>query len=867
MSLSAGSRFGAYEIVGALGAGGMGEVYRARDTRLRRDVAIKVLPAAVANDPERLARFDREARTLAALNHPGIAQIHGLEEGAVSGLPPMLVMELVEGEDLAQRIVRGPLPVEDAIAIARQVADALDAAHTAGIVHRDLKPANIKLRPDGTVKLLDFGLAKAVEPPGATPQSLFGSATITSPAMTMGGVILGTAAYMSPEQARGRPVDKRADIWAFGCVLYEMLTGRPAYDGETVTDVLGSIVKSDPAWDNLPPETPAAARHVMRRCLQKDPVKRLRDIGDAIIELDAAEGSSSATLSNAPGSRRGMPPVLTWVMVLVVAVAAASAGYYARRTTIAPLLKMQLPTHPDIGFIAYPVISPDGRKVAYVARARLWVQGLDDWEPRALAGTESAVRPFWSPDGQWIAYFRSEMLLKVPVAGGPVVRVSALPAVQATFGRVSGTWGEDGVLALSLASGPLLRVPAAGGVPTPFPPLPDGILDLHDVEWLSTTTLLAVAHRSTGIDQIVVVKDGVPRLVLEASDVRRPTYAPTGHLIFERVAPSRGIWAVPFSAPRLEVTGEPFLISAGAEPSIARDGTLAFVRQAADQPRQLSWFSIDGHVSTRVAEPRQWREGLAISRDSRRIIASTDEGMWLFDAETGTRSRVTTHRGDIMPEWVDDQRIVFARTEGGDPVLMLKQLRSGEETVLAQHARFPRATADGRRVVFNIRESLQSRWQIGWIDFDGSQEVKRLGGVHSGARFPTVSPDGTLVAYISGEMGRDEVFLTRLPSGEGKYQISTAGGGWALFSPRGDAVFYRSLESDLMSVPISSPKGELRTGQPQKKFSWPPGWAPYYDLAADGTRGVTAVNPDGGSAPPALSIVQNWQSEFERRTP
>ena len=639
-----------------------------------------------------------------------------------------------------------------------------------------------------------------------------------------------------------------------------MLTGRPAFEGDTVTDVLGSIVKSEPDWERLPSDTPPGARRLLRRCLQKEAGKRLRDIGDAGVDLDVPAASAPAVAA----STRGLPRALLWTAMLLVVVAAATAGYYARRIPVPPLLKVQLPAHPDVGFIAYPVISPDGRKITYVARSRLWVQGLDAWEPRELAGTESAVRPFWSPDSQWIAYFRSEMILKVPAAGGPVVRVATIPAVQATFGTVSGTWSDDGTMALSLSNGPLLRVAASGGDAVPFPPLPEGVVDLHDVEWLAANTLLATAHRAKGLDAVAVVQDGTPRIVLEVTDVRRPTYSPTGHLIYERRNPSSGIWGVSFSITELRVTGEPFLISQGGEPSIARNGTLSFMRQSGDQPRQLAWFSVDGKVGARIAEPRQWTEGVAIAKDSRRIIASTEEGMWMFDVQTGTRSRLTTNSTDITPDWIDDQRIVFVRREGADPVLMLKQLRSGEETVLARQARFPHATADGKRVVFNIREAQGARWQIGWIDLDRPQEIKRLGGAHDGARFPAVSPDGTLVAYVSGEIGRDEVFLTRLPSGEGKYQLSTSGGGWASFSPLGDAVFYRSLDGDFMSVPTSSPKGELTIGQPEKKFGWGSGWAPYYILAPDGKRGVTAVTLERGSAPPALSIVQNWQREFER---
>jgi Tol biopolymer transport system component len=868
MVLTPGARYGTYAILDSLGAGGMGEVYRARDTRLQREVAVKVLPADLASDHERLARFEREARSLAALNHPGIAQIYGLEGGGSQAIPAMLVMELVEGEDLAVRIARGPVPVDDALAIARQIASALDAAHTAGIVHRDLKPANIKLRDDGTVKLLDFGLARTVDGAGAEGrpgQGLPSSPTITSPAMTMRGVILGTAGYMSPEQARGKTVDKRADIWAFGCVLGEMLTGRPVFDGETVTDVLGAIVKSEPDWARLPADTPPWVAHLLRRCLQKDASGRLRDIGDAMVELHGTVEPAPLARPIAPAGTPVARRAAWAAATLLIALAAVGIGYVARRPVEPALLKVQMPVPPDIGYIREPVISPDGRKIVYVGRARLWVQALDEWEPKSLDGTEGAVRPFWSPDSRWIAYFRGQLILKVPAAGGAVVRVGAIPAVQSAFGSHSGSWAEDGTVTASLATGPLLRIPAAGGDATPFPLVPtEGIVDLHDVGGLPGGALLATARRVKGIDAIVVLRDGRLKIVLEATEVRRPVYSPTAHLIYERRTSNAGIWAVPFSLDRLEVTGEPFLVSQGAEPSVARDGTLALDRQGGAPPQQLAWFTLDGMPGARIAEPRPWTEGVAISKDSRRVIATTSEGLWIYDAETGTRRRLTDDPADIMPEWVDDNRVLFVRVANGETVLMLKQLSSGQETALARAARFPRSTADGKRVVFNIRMEGAPQWQIAWIDFDEPREIKRLGGMHIGARFPSVSPDGTLVAYVSGEIGGDEVFLTELPSGEGKYQISTAGGGWTLFSPRGDTLVYRSIDDDLMSVPVASVGGETKIGLPQKLFSWGTGWAPYYDLAPDGKRGVTAV-PIGTSPLPAVSIVQNWQSELLRR--
>jgi hypothetical protein len=630
-----------------------------------------------------------------------------------------------------------------------------------------------------------------------------------------------------------------------------------------VTDVLGSIVKSEPDWGRLPLETPPHTARLLKRCLQKDPAKRLRDIGDAIVELEAAgalEPLPSVPLSAWSRRRRAAG----WTAAgMLIASTAGGLGYYGRRTPEPALLKIQVPVRGDVGFIGEPVISPDGRKVAYVGRSRLWVQALDQWEPQPLAGTEGAVRPFWSPDSRWIAYFRSELLLKVPAAGGPVVRVGGIPAVQAPFGSNSGTWSEDGTIAVSLASGPLLRLPAAGGDVTSLPSLePDGIIDLHDVEWLPDAALLATAHRATGIDAIVVVKDNTPRIVLEAAGVRQPAYSPTGHLVYERRAPNAGIWAVPFSLAALETRGEPFLISEGVEPSLARDGTLAFVRQGTYPPRQLAWFSLDGTLGPRIAEPRDWTEGVAIAKDNRRVIATTEEGLWMYDAAAGTRSRLTNQSGDIMPEWLDAGRVLFVRTERGEPVLMLKHLSSGEEVVLARRARFPRSTADGKRVVFNIRADGAALWQIGWIDLEFPHAIKRLGGPHVGARFPSISPDGTLVSYVSGEIGRDEIFLTQLPGGENKYQISTSGGGWTLFSPLGDAVVYRSLDGDLMSVPVASAGGALKIGQPRKLFTWSPGWAPYYDLAPDGKRGVAAVPLEPGSTRPSVSIVQNWYREF-----
>jgi eukaryotic-like serine/threonine-protein kinase len=867
MSLSAGSFVGPYEIVGKLGEGGMGEVYRARDSKLGRDVALKILPADVAADRDRITRFEREARTLAALNHPHIAQIYGLVEGPHRDGDPTLaeralVMELVDGEDLADRIAHGAIPLDEALPIATQTAEALEAAHDAGIVHRDLKPANIKLRADGTVKVLDFGLAKSSAPgaPGST------AATFTSPAMTQAGVILGTAAYMSPEQARGKPVDKRTDIWAFGCVVYEMLAGRPAFEGETVTDVLSAIVRSDPDWDALPPNTPPALQRILRRCLQKDAAKRLRDAGDFRIEIEeiASETDVLGPPVPAVSPRRARARlVLASVAVLIlVAMAASALTSRLRPTTDARVQKLSISVGGN-GLVREPMISPDGTKVAFVApaKARLSVRTLDQWNVRELEGTEGAVRPFWSPDSQWIAYFRNEQLLKVPAAGGPVVRVAAIPAVQVPLRISSGAWTDDGTITIAIGTGGLFRVSAGGGDLTALPVTPPENKLLMDVRVLPTGALLARLDGDGNRNSIVVVDGDTTHIVYEGGELRRPAYAPPGYLIYSG-ATDNSIWAMPFDLDRLAVTGEPFLITTGTEASVDRHGTLAFV-PFADVPRDLAWFDLEGRAGPRLAEPRQWIEGAAVSRDGRRVLASTSEGIWAYDVETGARSRVTTGTYDITPQWLDANTMLFVRTESLQPVVVLKDLRpSGSERVLARRARFPRVTANGQRIVFNLQdENRQGGWVVAWIDVPDFASVHRLPELHFGARFPTVSPDGTLVAYVSGEVGRDEIYLTRLPGGEGKWQISTSGGGWALFHPSGNSVVYRTPDNVMMSVPVSG-REDVKVGLPQKLFDWGGAWAPFYDFSADGKRGIAALPLESPAAPPSISIIQNWALEF-----
>jgi hypothetical protein len=485
-ALTPGSRLGPYDIQVLIGQGGMGEVYRATDTRLKRAVALKVLPQSLSSDPERLARFEREAQTLAALNHPHIAAIFGIEE---SNGTRALVMELVEGPTLADRIARGPIPLDEALPIARQIAEALEAAHEAGIVHRDLKPANIKLRPDGTVKVLDFGLAKAMEP--VTSGHASRSPTVTSPAiMTHAGMILGTAAYMSPEQARGNPVDKRTDVWAFGCVLYEMLTGLPPFAGATVSDTIAAILRTEPAWDALPVSTSDHVRHLLQRCLQKDRGQRLRDIGDARLGLeDVGEVAAPQSAGFSIGSRRSL--YLAWGIAGVATIAAITLAVYTFRTAAiatAPLVTrtaIPLPRNQSIAARERAqslAVSGDGRWIAYVAdesnTVQLYLRDLTTTQSRLVPDTTGASYPFFSTDNEWVGFVAAGTLQKVQVGGGAPLTICALPA-----GAVGASWGPDDTIVFATFGGGLWKVHASGGVaesisgsaPAAWPQiLPDG---------------------------------------------------------------------------------------------------------------------------------------------------------------------------------------------------------------------------------------------------------------------------------------------------------------------------------------------------------------------------------------------------------
>jgi hypothetical protein len=660
--LTTGFRLGPYEIVSAIGAGGMGEVYRARDTRLNRDVAVKVLPDLLASDSERLARFEREAQVLASLNHPHIAHIYGVEDVLTGGGPHSraLVMELVEGEDLAARIARGPVPIDEALPVARQIADALEAAHERGIVHRDLKPGNIKVRADGTVKVLDFGLAKALD---ATEAPAISSTppTITSPATQL-GVILGTAAYMAPEQAKGGAVDKRADIWAFGCVLFEMLTGSRPFDGDSVTETLASILRADPDWTRLPPEGPPAIRALLRRSLVKNPMNRLRDIGDARIALDEMATGVETVPATDRGRRTLAWTLAPWVGLIVAGVVIVALATLREKSPPQPLRKWEV-SMPGMqrGLGIEPVIAPDGGSIAYIADGRVLIRQLDQLVPREVAAPAGGAEAlFWSRDGAFLGYGAGRKLWKVSRNGG---ESSALCAIPESGRALAATWGADDTIVFSAWRGSLYRVSTKGGAATVLLAAnPAAEVDFHRPQFLPDgRRLVFITHPITGpVNRIESLADGVRATVFDAgadavSDV---DVSPTGHLLFGRTGASQGVWAVPFELSSATVRGEPVLVALGAASfSLAADGTLSYaeVSRAGDL-EQLVWLDRAGRVIQTIGMPRQSIAGPALSPDGRRVAFAGEQNdnvdIWIEDLERGGAMRVTsTADAEAQPAW------------------------------------------------------------------------------------------------------------------------------------------------------------------------------------------------------------------------
>jgi eukaryotic-like serine/threonine-protein kinase len=902
LALAAGSKLGPYEVLAPIGAGGMGEVYRARDPRLNRDVAIKVLPGELAQDPERLARLRREAHLLASLNHPGIAAIYELD---VSEGNPFLVLELVEGEGLDERLTRGPVPMDESLAIARQIAEALEEAHEEGIVHRDLKPANVKVTPEGKVKLLDLGLAKAYSGDGATADSraahLSHSPTITRVG-TEAGLLLGTAAYMSPEQARGKPLDKRADIWAFGVVLFEMLSGRRLFQGETTSDILAAVLKTDPDWSQLPDGTPLRLVRLLMQCLKREPRERLRDIGDGRIEIDRVisepeEGRAAAPASFLqPRGRRGPG----WIIgALILGITVGLSWNMARLAPPAPQsarLVIQLPPEAPLALgTDRPALalSPDGSRLVYVAdrrgRRMLYARRLDEFDVRLIAGTEGASGPFFSPDSQWVAFFVDTLLNKVPYEGGAVVTLAEASPV--TRGA---SWGPDDIITFtSNPNGSFIRQSAtrANAAPLNEDPLPGPGERSHawpEVLPDGRTALFALDLGGSFDDARVAAMNLDSRqtkVLLEGGT--NPHYSPTGHLLFTRAG---ALLAVPFERQGLAVQGRPVRVVEGvrtestgaAHVAVSQTGVLAYVSGGAESSeRTLVW--VDGQG----VEKPFFRPGAflfpALSPDGRHLALTIEDGsntdVWVLDIQRDTLVRLTFHPDeDFGPVWSPDgQRIAFASEmlPGGPNLAWVAANGSGSPELLLTDKRGPREwnnpsswSPDGRVLAFDAdRPSL--RQDVVLLPLDGERKAHPLLSTRFRERGAVFSPDGRWLAWVSDESGRDEIYLRPYPQPGEKLRLSNDGGSEPLWARDGKELFYRN--GDRVMAVAFNPKLAAPVTQPrtlfEKRFqSTSSKYGPRdYDLAPDGRFVMVKPSPD---APPTqIQVVMNWFEELKRRVP
>jgi Tol biopolymer transport system component len=879
-----------YRLVEKIGEGGMGHVWKAVDTTLDRDVAIKILPDAFAGDADRLARFEREAKTLASLNHPNIAAVYGLHEAETStGSVRFIAMELVEGEDLSQRMARGPLATVQTLEIAQRVAVALEAAHERGVIHRDLKPANIQLTPEGEVKVLDFGLAKAADSRSQDGRDLTTSPTITSLG-TVAGVILGTATYMSPEQARGKAVDSRTDIWAYGCVLYEMLGGRPPFAGDTLADLLGAIMHRDPDWNSLGTEIPAPIRRLVARCLRRDARSRLRDIGDARIVIEdslSGEGNTEEFVAvGPPAAKRSPAPWI--VIVLVTAAIAAGLGSFLTRRLARPaagqeLIKFVVEMSPDdlsAGDSFEPRLSPKGDSVAYVSQNQLWIRDLAEIDARPLPGTEGARKPFWSPDGDWVAFSRGPRLEKLPRAGGEPVLIAVTPPGRELSAGGSATWGEDGQIVYGPATAGLQRVAAQGGDVTPLLPVAAGETDHHEVGALPDGRgwIFIVHLADSGFDTIdLVTAEGERRTVIRipGENLTDPCYSPSGHVVFHRTGAAPGIWAVPFSLDRLETTGKPFPVASGGRlPSVAQDGTLTYVRGGGVRRSILKWVSRDGRPLETIGAPLgQMRPFPDLDSAGRRLLVAGGDAesreLWMYDTVSGIRRQVTfrNERIDVGTWHVGENEVLSYETNSFTTILTSLDGDASDRVIGPGIMAMP--TADGSAVVIARLKPDSWDWDIFLQQLDGDPEAARLliGG-DSVQWYPMLSPNQRFMLYTSNESGRDEVFATTFPEAKRRWQVSTEGGTWARWSADGREVYY-AIGDAIMAVRVDEASG-LPIEAPQRLFgramtNWNSRWPDGFDVARDGQRFVVAEDVyDETSETPAIVIVKNWFREFDR---
>ncbi|MEZ5332699.1 MAG: protein kinase [Thermoanaerobaculia bacterium] len=882
----------------------MGEVWRAEDTKLGREVAVKVLPERFTADPERLARFDREARVLAAFSHPGIAQIY--EVGAADGRT-FLVLELAPGETLADRIARGPIPLEQALPLALQIAEALEAAHERGIVHRDLKPANVKVDAEGRVKVLDFGLARALEP---EPGSDAAASLADSPTMTLGatvaGMLMGTAAYMSPEQAAGRPADRRSDIWAFGVVLMEMLVGRQLFEGESVSHVLAGVLKDDAPWGELPADLPPRVRRLLERCLRKKPRERLQAIGDARVVLQEVLSGVEEEGREATPAAPDAGPGRTWLPWTVAAAATLLAAVLLWRLVSAPAAE---PDHGPLRFeIAAPpgrtlstnhqfgilALSPDGRRQAFMTTGdgqepRLALRDLEDLGSRTLPGSEEASTPVFSPDGEWVAFFARGKLWRIPVAGGP-----PSPIVDAPGQNRGATWSADGYIYAAPDSGvPLQRVLATGGLFEPVTALdaerserthrwpqvlPDGSAVLFTSDTVETTEYYDDARI-----EAVRPATGERKVLVEQSS--RAWFLPPDRLLFSR---GGAIFAVPFDAAALEVTGKPVVVlqnvattvaSGAVHLEVSNNGTLLYLAgDSGGADSNIIWVDREGNEEAVDSIAAGGLDQLVLSPDgTRAVLSRTDAGtqsLWVADLVRGAVSRLTFETGSVDPVWSPDGQWIAYSARGG--LYRKRADGSGDPELLlpSESPVFPcDFTPDGTRIIVEgggqapaARATAGGQADLGVVTLGGDPEFVPFATSPAHEWMADLSPDGRWLAYASTESGRPEIFVRPFPTGGGRWQISVNSGFEPRWSPAGDELFYRDGVGTLFRVPVET-GGRFVPGSPEPLFTGVRSGdiALTYSVSPDGSRFLT-FGLHVSDEIDRLALVLDWTPEVRRLT-
>jgi Tol biopolymer transport system component len=911
--LEAGTKLGPYEVVGAIGAGGMGEVYRARDTRLGRDVALKVLPETFAADIERMGRFEREAKVLASLNHPNIASIYGFEE---SGCVRALVMELVEGQTLAEQIGgagaygsgttgaglkagatgagrHAAMPLDEGLAIARQICEGLEYAHDRGIVHRDLKPANVKVTPDGVVKILDFGLAKALE-----GEAVAGDPS-RSPTMsrlaTQAGIILGTAAYMSPEQAKGKSVDRRADIWAFGCVLFEMLTGKHAFDGETVTDVLAAVVRAEPDWSALPANIPKGMRNLLERCLKKDAKQRLQAIGEARIAIEemlAGEAEPEASIPPttqtvaAPAGRRR--EAFLWGMAgLLIGGAIVAAIWISLRkpkTAATPVdLSVEMPAaHSLLNDGTSIAISPEDRRIAFVAasaggQSQIWVRQLGDFTAKPVPGTEGGESPFFSPDGEWLGFFAGGKLEKISLAGGvPQVLCSGAP------GNGSATWAADWTIYFSGGYGGLMSVSGYGGECRRViaPNESNGSVGFSQ-PWMlpDGQSLLVTVETGFGGQQSSVALLSLKTLKLKTllEGATNPAYVEPGYLVFGRAG---ALWAVPFDLQKLALTGPSAPVVNGIadnnggtfdQYAVSESGMLVYAPGSEARPeREIVETDRGGNAQVVTTSPRAF-EDLSLSPDGKHLAVTVEGALWniwTYDLVGKTLARLTFENDNRDPIWsADGKSIGYTSLRNGRWGIYEKPADgSGQEQQVFRSPdwTFVSSFSPDDRTMALIQDDPVTGPDIWLLPLEQAGKPRVFLRTQSSEWFAQYSPDGRWLAYESNESGRSEIYVQSSGPTGGKWQISSGGGVRPVWPRNDPEIFYRN-GNKLMAVPVKT-SPSFSAGTPQTSFQ-----ADYFssghdfDATPDGKHFFFIKSLTEASAPTELRVVLDWAQDLAGR--